>query len=290
MNKKLLLWDADALCYMGRKEETVADILYKVDCKIHDILEFSGADAYVLFISEGRYFRYDLATSKEDNRSTYKAKRSIPTQPYTKVVREYLKSHYGAISYKGLEADDAVVYWNKKNFFYCNTTGYSDRGCVANGSLEKDDVDTIIVATDKDVLGNTVGKHINPSKKNPKTGEYETIWVETDEAKANKHFWSQMVCGDTVDGIAGIKGKGKSFFDKEIVGRGGAETYFILVLKEYIKTHGEAKGIFEFQKNYRLLKMIDSDELMLQEIGYIPSIPEVNIVDKVNDEINLDII
>lgn len=277
--KKLLLWDADYIAYKHRKEDSLNEAIKKVDEHINYILTFSNADAYAMFISEGKYFRHDVAFEKKHYESLYKINRGISQQPWIKIIKEYLKVKYGAISYKNAEADDAVVYWNNKEL-YC----YTDNIISINPNIAELDekgklVETIIVATDKDILYNIPGKHINPVKKNKDTNEWESVWIETCEQSAKKGIWYQMVTGDIADSIKGLTRKGKAWCDKHFQNL-KIEEIRSLVLCEYINEYGESNGIFKFQKNYRLLKMLEIDEDWLREVGYVPNIDNINYIEK----------
>jgi len=293
--KKILLIDADYIAYKHKAEDILEEAIKKVDEHIAWILEFSDADGYAMFISEGKYFRFDLATKKGDFQSSYKANRGPSKQPWIKTIKEYLKSKYKAKNCYGAEADDLVVYFKNQDLRYC----YHSKEHICNleeskqyDGIKIEEVETTIVACDKDVIGNTVGKHINPNKKN-EAGMWETVWIETNLREARNHFWTQMIIGDTVDGIKGIEGKGKVFAAKlfmeelsDIGERTIEDAYRTATLNAYIDKYGESKGIYEFQKNYRLLKMLETDEEWLREIGYIPVLDNVNFIEKetVNDE------
>ena len=61
MNKKnLAIIDSDSIAYLGGKEDSLQQILEKVDYKIQEILDETMADYYILLISKGKYFRTNL--------------------------------------------------------------------------------------------------------------------------------------------------------------------------------------------------------------------------------------
>jgi len=49
---------------------------------------------------------------------------------------------------------------------------------------------------------------------------------------------------------------------------------------------GNSQGIFEFQKNYRLLHILDTEEDFIREVGYIPELPEFRPVKEEIDYLN----
>lgn len=257
--KNLAIIDADSIAYLGGKEDSLQQILEKVDYKIQEILTETKADYYVLLVSKGKYFRHDISKSKEAPEGSYKANRSYLTQPWVKTIKEYLIVKYKAVWYPNLEADDISAWlMNKKEFDVSNQPELW-------GTINK-----ILVAKDKDLLLSIPGRHLNFSKKlGPE--EWGIEWVETSEADASNFVKSQMIIGDVSDGISGLYRKGEAYWKKisaEIVPSWGE------ILQLYIVDYGESKGIFEFQKNYRLLHMLTTDEDMLREVGYIPKLPE----------------
>ena len=103
----------------------------------------------------------------------YKANRKDLRKPaHFNACREYLVTKWGAIVTDGIEADDAMG--------------------IAQGD------DTIICTIDKD-LDTIVGRHYHFVKK---------LLYEVDKEFATKFLWKQMLIGDKVDNIIGIKGIG----------------------------------------------------------------------------------
>lgn len=86
---------------------------------------------------------------------------------------------------------------------------------------------------------------------------------------------------DNSDGISGLYRKGEAYWKKisaEVVPSWGE------ILQLYIVDYGESKGIFEFQKNFRLLHMLTTDEDMLREVGYVPTLPEFTKINTSSEE------
>lgn len=286
----LAIIDADSICYLGGKEDSLQQILEKVDYKIQEILTETKADYYILLVSKGKYFRHEISKSKEAPEGSYKANRSYLTQPWVKTIKEYLIVKYKAVWYQNLEADDiAARLMNKPVYLAKFTNPHSDSFWMISdkkeGSDEFEEVNKILVAKDKDLLYSIPGKHLNFSKKlGPDTWGME--WIETSEADASNFVKSQMIIGDVSDGILGLYRKGEAYWKKisaEVIPSWGE------ILQLYIVDYGESKGIFEFQKNYRMLHMLSTDEDMLREVGYIPQLPEFQkVVDPTKEEIKID--
>jgi hypothetical protein len=272
MNKNIVLIDADSLCFLGKKDDTVQQIIEKVDFKIQSILLATDADYYCLFISKGKYFRHALKDKSEESGS-YKSNRKYSNQNYNRVIKEYLIAQYNASSSPLMEADDLINYWmNKFIFFngeYLEVSKFNNDG--------SSNINKIMVAVDKDLLQGIAGLHLNYNKK---LGEDE--WgmelVHTTKDEAIEFFWNQMIMGDSSDGIKGIPGKGIKYAEKVYSDEG--RTYEDICLDEYMKYYGTSQGIYEFQKNYRLLHLLETDEDCLREVGYLPELPNFLEVDK----------
>jgi len=89
--------------------------------------------------------------------------------------------------------------------------------------LEKENPSVIIITVDKD-LDNTPGWHYNFVKK-------EKYWITEEEGIRN--FYKQLLTGDAVDNIKGIKGIGPKRAE-HLLGRGKNEKdYYSIVLQQY---------------------------------------------------------
>ena len=143
--------------------------LNNVKKTITTIMEESGADDYVIFLTGKNNFRDKRATILP-----YKGNRDGAHKPHWyKEIREYLSVQHAAITVDGYEADDA------QSIMQLNPP---------------DDWDTVICGVDKDLL-QVEGKHYNWKKK-------EKITVSQWQGEYNLAF--QMLQGDTADNIAGI--------------------------------------------------------------------------------------
>lgn len=141
-----------------------------VDWLIGQMQESTGVDKYRLFLSGGKTFRHALSPA-------YKATRRAEKPPYFYDIRNYLVDNYNAEIQMDMEADDA---------------------CGLNS-----EEDTIICSQDKD-LRTIPGQHLILHKTKP----FELVYVTTEQAWTN--FYVQMLTGDTVDNIEGIKNPAKS--------------------------------------------------------------------------------
>jgi 5'-3' exonuclease len=225
---KIALIDADSILYIccWDKEEKcyITDYpkaFHQVNTLITKIILETKATHYLGFFSASKSFRKKEFESYKSNRDKLVRPEHIP------VVREYIMDKWGFIKLDNLEADDGV--------------------CICSKLM----TNTVICSPDKDILY-LEGTHYNYKKDE---------WVTTSKEEAQKYFWMDMITGQPGDGVKGIPKKGikyaKELFDKYTL---YGENYLSLVLNEYINHFGEYKGIEEFYKNYKLLKILETDE------------------------------
>lgn len=256
MEKTVVIIDADSICYIGGKEDSLSTIIDNVNLKVEEILRETNADFYLMVVSKGRYFRHEVS------KMSYKSNRKYDVQPWVKVIKEYLCVEHKAINFPNVEADDIC------SLLMGLPLAYNE--LIDNISVgEGEPVKKILVAKDKDLLQSIPGKHLNFSKKLSEN-EWGMEWIETSEGEADEFVRSQMIIGDASDCISGLYRKGVAYWKKisaEVIPSWGD------ILQLYIADYGESKGIYEFQKNYRLLHMLSSYDDFEREVGYIPELP-----------------
>ena len=203
MSKNVVFIDADSLAYLGKADDSLQQIIEKVDYKIQAILDETNADYYCLFVSQGKYFRHDLKDKSEESGS-YKSNRKYSNQNYNRVIKEYLIAKYDAISYPNIEADDAISYWMNKPLYFCKYTNpHSDSIWMLSDNTNNVDeyyeVNKILAAVDKDLLRSIPGCHLVYNKK--QGDEWGMEWVETSISSARGFKQGQMIIGDSSDGV-----------------------------------------------------------------------------------------
>jgi 5'-3' exonuclease len=193
-----------------------------IDALVSKILIETKAQSYLGFLGESRGFRAKEFPDYKSNRA------NVERPPYLAEFKQYLVDNWGFILLNEFEPDDAVSILKKRN------------------------PDWVISAIDKDILNNIEGSHYNYKKHE---------WVNTSFWDKERHFWSQMITGDTADGIKGIPKSGDKVAEK-VVNEflEGKKQFYEIVLNRYIKHFGEYEGIKEFHKNYILLKMLEEYE------------------------------
>ena len=166
------LIDADIICYrVGFASEDVDEALClaRVTELLHDIVYLDlKCDDYKAYITGKGNFRYDIAVTEPYKGNRKDAKRPV----HYEAIRNHLQ-RLGAELVEGQEADDAVAI-----------------EASTNGGW--------IVSIDKD-LDQVEGWHYNFVKK-------EEYYIE--EFEGLKNFYSQILTGDRIDNIIGLKGIG----------------------------------------------------------------------------------
>ena len=186
--------------------EYVKEIL---DGRIDHILQGCGSTMSPIFFFTGEEnFRNDIARKKE-----YKGNRKDSKKPFhLNNIRVYLKGKYDWVMHEGLEADDLLAMHQHEDY-------YNLWGSKANAEEHSKVCNTIICTRDKD-LRQVNGWHYTwECGKQPSWGPffvhgYGEIFLEK-KGKSNKltgygdaFFYAQLLMGDPVDNIPGLKGYG----------------------------------------------------------------------------------
>jgi hypothetical protein len=168
------LIDADSLVYaIGFSSEGIEEPLakWRMNEAVNTILSDVGADTYFGWLTGKGNFRYDIAKT-----APYKGQRVAPKPAHYTALRDHLQIHFGFMMTEGIEADDAVA--------------------IACYAIPEDEM--IMVHIDKD-LNQLRGWHYNYRKK-------EKYHVTEFEGLMN--FYTQILTGDRIDNIVGLKGIG----------------------------------------------------------------------------------
>lgn len=166
--------DADSLCYAvgfssNDVEEKIA--LSRLEQTMTDLCMDLDCEDYKGFLTGKGNFRNDIAVTVP-----YKGQRVSDKPTHLTALREHLVSSWGFTVVNGIEADDAVG--------------------IAAYALAEDE--SIMVHIDKD-LNQFRGWHYNYRKK-------EKYYVSEFEGLLS--FYTQMLTGDRIDNIVGLKGIG----------------------------------------------------------------------------------
>lgn len=239
MIKKQILGiiDGDSLCYLSSKESLPIS-LKTIDDLIVEIINRTKITHYYMFLSDSPYYRHII---NQDYKTRPKG-----SLIYLKTLKAYLKEHYLAESWKGVEADDAVAYVQNK---------------VNNGEIQGF-TKSIVCAMDKDVIKTTIGTIYNYQKRE---------FINTNPDDASNFLFMQAIHGDSGDTIKGIPGVGPVKAAKLL--DVPKEHWPLATFKAYLDHYKEpGQAVYEFQKNFRQVYMLKTDTDFMNEVGYIPEL------------------
>lgn len=182
MNKAKALIDGDILVYrIGFSVDAPEDekfAIARMGNFIQNLLELDNIDSYSGYITGKSNYRQEIATEVE-----YKANRKEARKPiHYSSLREYLINKWFFELVEGQEADDAI----------------------GIASYAREENKSCIMSIDKD-LDMIRGWHYNFVKQ-------DLYYVSEEEAL--KNFYMQILTGDRVDNIPGLKGIGPKKAEK----------------------------------------------------------------------------
>ena len=109
---RIALIDADSLiyisCYNKDKVKTLEECKNTADEFIKNIIDATGSNKFLLFLTIGKGFRYKVYPEYKANRKDLK-----PLDHYVE-VRQYLIDKYKAYNHPELEADDLCLIYSKR--------------------------------------------------------------------------------------------------------------------------------------------------------------------------------
>lgn len=218
--EKKALFDCDIVVYrVGFASEDVEEkfAIARTTELVHDVLFFRlECDNYQLYISGKGNYRTDIAKT-----APYKGNRKDMKKPvHYEAIRNHLMD-MGATLVEGMEADDAIA---------IEATRLGDN--------------CIIVSIDKD-LDQVKGHHYNFVKN-------EAYYITEEEGL--KNFYKQILTGDRVDNIIGIKGCGPVKAEKLIGPCKTEQEMFDVCVKAY-NDNGQ-NGVERVTENAHLLWLL----------------------------------
>jgi 5'-3' exonuclease len=222
---KIVLIDADTLCYIGKEGDDEGEVLDKVDQALSNIITQSQATHYSVFIEpmKNNIFRKKIF-------STYKAgRKKRPLPPFYTTIKSYITEDWNGYGINGYETDDVLISaWRKL-------------------SKEYPFSDIILAVMDKDYKQYPITMFDTYYRR---FGEVTTIT----DVEAQYNLFSQMITGDTTDDIKGVKGKGKVASESALI---SSKNRFISTCRVYKSVYG-GRWQKEFIKNYTQVKLLDN--------------------------------
>jgi len=277
---KLSIIDIDGMFYHSCRDTSLEESIQVFKEKLENCLIKTEATHWVGFYTNKQTFRKLLF-------SGYKSNRTQNPPKYLRSLKEWAIAEYNLQQMDNVEADDLVAYWCKEPIIWgwINTLtmecGFTHK-IFPVGHKDTQVVEKIVCSPDKDLLQSIPGKHFNYSYKldykNKDTLEMEPIkgwWIDTSIENSTVFQAKQLLMGDSADGISCLERIGDKRADKILDSweEGSIESYLLNYYIEFYKS--SSKGIYEFQKNYRLLHMLDCDEDFIREIGKLPEFPKI---------------
>lgn len=299
---KLALIDVDGLYYQSARD-TIEDSIQSFADKFQNILDKTEATHYIGFYSKGRYFRHDIDKD-------YKGNRKSDPPKFMRTLKEWSIAEYGFQTMSLVEADDLIAYWYRQDICAFNNLDILDFDTreafdgakfmmsEQNAAIFKyESVQKIIVSPDKDILQAIEGKHFNYTYKLEDKDNPDSLikgwWVETSGIDAIRFRHKQCLIGDTSDNIkTPFPESAGDWFVKSGLTFGYLLEAYILGfnyetptgMKKFAKGYGTSKGLYEFQKNYRLLHLLETNEDFNREVGCIPVMPKAVEVKEIVDK------
>lgn len=208
-----VLIDGDIIGYrigFSTEEESEKIVISRVATFVETVLwEDLDAETYQGYLTGTGNFRNDIART-----APYKGNRTAPKPKHLQLIRDYLVSSWGFEISVGQEADDSIAIEHVARNY-----------------------ESIIASIDKDFL-QLKGKHWNFVKKE---------MTEITEEQALLNFYLQVLTGDRVDNIIGLKGIGPVKANKILAGCESAAEMYSACVEAY---SGEEDRVIE---NCRLL-------------------------------------
>lgn len=195
-----VLIDADVVCYRiacstEKENEKIAisRCAYFIESMLWEDLE--NVETYQCYLTGKDNFRNEIAVT-----APYKGNRNTPKPKHLQLLRDYLVSSWDAKVSIGQEADDSIAIEHVARNY-----------------------ESIIASIDKDFL-QLKGKHWNFVKKE---------MTEVTEEEALLNFYRQVLTGDRVDNIIGLKGIGPVKADKILDGCKSAADMYLACVEAY---------------------------------------------------------
>ena len=202
------LIDGDILVYrigFASEEETESIALARCSEFLEDMLLYNNFNEYQGYLTGKNNFRNDIAIT-----APYKGNRKAPKPKHYQVLRDYMQKAWNFTMIEDQEADDAI-------------------GIAA---YEHQVGEYCICSIDKD-LDMLRGDHFNFVKN-------EFYFIE--EEQGIKNFYKQMLVGDRVDNIIGIKGIGPVKAERLLKECKDEQEMYLAILQAY---EGDDKRVLE---------------------------------------------
>lgn len=212
---KIALIDADYIGYKLPKGLEPKEVHRAVEDEIQTLRESFIAKAMIFCFSGDPKQYFRNHVAFEKK---YKGNRERSEKSYRNEIVKYIKERYVSLQFEDLEADDILAMLQ--------------------------DQDTFIYSEDKDLL-QVSGLHWNIKTRG---------FHEITEEQALQLLMKQLVTGDSVDNIVGLKGYGSGRY-VELLTNSRRKHIYRTVIEAFILEHGVVEGIDTFVEMWNLVKL-----------------------------------
>lgn len=243
-----VLIDADSLIYViawnYREMGTDTEVKRSCDSILRDIITLTQAEYYIGSFSSSPSFRNEVYKY-----APYKGNRGEKPEwvlQWKDIIEEHFTNKHGFLKIKDLEADDVVT--------------------ACSQAFQEAGEPCIICSPDKD-LRNRPGRLYVP-KKQQEGEDFAITLLEISEEEAHRNFWTQMVCGDGTDNVAGIPGLGEVKCKKLLDEAMDPMVYESIVRGAYVKYFGVHYGRLIFEETKKTLMLMHPEHPMWDEYRF----------------------
>lgn len=218
------------------EHETVGIAIHRLEEMIDGTLTQTGADSFDVFLSGDNNFRFKVYPE-------YKAGRNPVKPKHLAEVKQYLVDKYKAVTSDGCEADDLL------GIAQCETLSKRNGDYTYLGGVPPE---TIICSLDKD-LRMIPGWHYSFEIRGTSVKGLEWVRaaekVQVDPLEGLRHFYTQVLTGDSTDNIKGAPGIGKVKAKALLENAGSEQEMFEIVSyqfgsEEHLLMTGQCLWIF----------------------------------------------
>lgn len=238
---KIAVIDADSMvwvhAYTNRDHDDLGIVYQSVDDAITDILMTTKSTHYLGLVQGSRQtFRHTMFPSYKANR---KAEEPGFMEKWKQQIFEYLRDHWKFVPVRGVEVDDAVA--------------------IAAKKFRTEKKDFVICGIDKDLL-QIEGEHYNYDPK-------KRVTQYINSSTAMRNLCSQLLTGDSTDGVKGIPGTGPKTAARLLDHKPNEVLDINAVQLAYLNHYHPdyRKGILEFAENLIQLTLRDDIEGIFED-------------------------
>jgi len=244
---RVLLVDGDSIVYFATyfpedsimtfpdEESQIEEAKFRVRNKLQEIQnnieEWYNITNTLVFVGGKSNFRYKIFPEYKANRKDKEKSALLP------IIKQYIVEEIGAIESHGAEADDYVI-----------------------DAVQEFNNNVVVSSIDKDLLYHSPNIPFYDYRSyNDVLGTFKFI-TEKESRLARA---SQIIIGDSVDGIVGSRGVGKAWCDKNLHQDMTNYQFIRAIFTAYLKsTKGDVKeSKRQIRLNYKLLKLHTKDEV-----------------------------